>query len=317
MWKKKSGKTALDGNEATVFNALHKEKEINTPRLGGIVIWISATITALGIWLLARFFPELLGKLDFISRTQTWIPLFTLIAGALIGMADDLLEIQRSSGGISLKKRLALVGGIGLTCGFWFLLKLDVTSIGLPGGGELFLGILFPLFFALITVAIYSGGVIDGLDGLAGGVFATMFTAYAGIAFYQQQINLAAFCATITGAILAFLWFNIPPARFYMSETGSMALTITLAVVAFMTDRLGEGYGILVLPIIALPLLATSLSNILQIASKKFRGKKLFLVAPLHHHFEALGWPAHKITMRFWIVGVVSAMLGVVLALLG
>jgi len=160
--------------------------------------------------------------------------------------------------------------------------------------------------------------VIDGLDGLSGGIFASMFAAYMGIAFYQQQINLAAFCAVIVGGILAFLWYNIPPARFYMTETGSMGLTITLAVVAFMTDSISGGYGVLVLPIIALPLVLTSLSVVLQVLSKKFRGgKKIFLVAPLHHHFEAIGWPAYKVTMRYWILGVIFALLGTVLALIG
>ena len=141
--------------------------------------------------------------------------------------------------------------------------------------------------------------------------------AYAGIAFYQQQINLAAFCAVVAGGILAFLWFNIPPARFYMSETGSMALTISLSVVAFMTDSLGGGYGLLVLPVISLPLVATTLGNIIQVASKKIRGKKVFLVAPIHHHFEALGWPAYKVTMRYWIISVIFAVLGMSLALIG
>ena len=144
-----------------------------------------------------------------------------------------------------------------------------------------------------------------------------MFAAYGGIAFYQQQIDLAAFCATIAGGILAFLWFNIPPARFYMTETGTMGLTITLTVVAFMTDTLGGGYGLLVLPIIALPLVITVLSNIIQIASKKFRGKKVFLVAPLHHHFEAIGWPSYKVTMRYWVFSLVCAILGISLALIG
>jgi len=318
MWKKKAGKTALDGTEATVFNGLHKDKEINTPRLGGTIIWISAGLTALIAWTLSRTISgDVLSKLDFVSRNQTWIPLFTLLTGAVIGLIDDLLEIRSGAGGLSLKKRLVLVGGIGLACGVWFSYKLDIVSIGLPYGGEIFLGMLFPIFFALVTIFIYSGGVIDGIDGLAGGIFASMFTAYGGIAFYQQQINLAAFCITITGAILAFLWFNIPPARFYMSETGSMSLTITLSVVAFMTDRLGGGYGILVLPIIALPLVVTTLSNLIQISSKKFRGKKVFLVAPIHHHFEAIGWPQYKITMRFWIVSIVCAMLGFALALIG
>lgn len=318
MWKKKGGKKALDGTEAKVFNELHEVKEVGTPRMGGSVIWIAAGGTALLIWILSKVSSiDVLDRLDFISRNQTWIPLFTLLAGACIGLVDDFLEIKEAGGGLSLKKRLILVGGIGLACGLWFFYKLDIIGIGLPGGGTFILGALFPIFFALVTIAIYSGGVIDGIDGLAGGIFASMFTAYAGIAFYQQQFNLAALCATITGGILAFLWFNIPPARFYMSETGSMALTITLSVVAFMTDSLGGGYGILVLPVIAMPLIATTLSNLIQVTSKKLRGKKVFLVAPLHHHFEALGWPSYKVTMRFWIVGVVFAMLGVVLALIG
>jgi phospho-N-acetylmuramoyl-pentapeptide-transferase len=213
---------------------------------------------------------------------------------------------------------LIAVGAIALFCGYWFYEKLDITSLGLPAiWGEVHLGIFFIPIFMLVAWVIYAGGVIDGIDGLAGGVFTTMFAAYAGIAFYQQQIDLAAFCATIVGGLLAFLWFNIPPARYYMSETGTMALTITLTVVAFMTDRLGNGYGVLVLPIIALPLVITVFSNILQVLSKKIRGKKLFLVAPVHHHFEALGWPSYKVTMRYWIFGLVSSILGITLALIG
>ncbi|MEK9184608.1 MAG: hypothetical protein AAB866_00370, partial [Patescibacteria group bacterium] len=200
----------------------------------------------------------------------------------------------------------------------WFYFKLDVTGVGMPFSDELFLGWLFIPFFMLVTLALYSGGIIDGVDGLAGGVFAVMFSAYASIAFYLNQINLAVFCAVVVGGILAFLWFNIPPARYYMSETGTMALTITLAIVAFMTDTLGEGHGIIVLPVIALPLLFTSLSAIIQILSKKFRnGKKVFLVAPFHHHLEAKGWPTYKITMRYWIISVVCAIVGVTIALIG
>jgi len=142
-----------------------------------------------------------------------------------------------------------------------------------------------------------------------------VFGAYGAIAFFQDQINLAAFCAAIVGATLAFLWFNIPPARFYMSETGSMALTLCLAVVAFMTDALGDGEGLIVLPLVALPLVVTSLSVILQLIWRRLFGQKLFLISPLHHHFEALGWPAYKVTMRYWVIGVVSAILGVIVAL--
>lgn len=322
MWKKKAGKVAFDGGETPIFNELHKEREINTPRMGGVIIWASAAITTLFIWIISQFLStDLSVKLDYLSRSQTWLPLFTLVAGSIFGLVDDLLEIQGTgdyaAGGLSLKKRLLIVACIGLAAGTWFYAKLDISSIGLPGGLELPLGLFFIPFFALVTMAIYSGGIIDGIDGLAGGIFATMFTAYASIAFYQQQIDLAAFCLSVVGAILAFLWFNITPARFYMSETGTMGLTITLAVVAFMTDRLSGGYGILVLPIVALPLVITTLSVVLQVLSKKFRGKKIFMVAPVHHHFEAAGWPASKVTMRYWIIGVVFSILGVILALVG
>jgi phospho-N-acetylmuramoyl-pentapeptide-transferase len=323
MWKKKSGKITTDGREAKIFNQLHKDKEVGTPRMGGMVVWASAFITIITIWLISKVFPtDLTIKLDFLSRNQTWIPLFTLIAGSLIGMIDDLLEIKgrggRIAGGLSLKKRLFVVGIISTFVAWWFFAKLGVSSIGFPFLEDINIGLLFIPFFVFVTLAIYAGGVIDGLDGLSGGVFAAMFTAYAGIAFYQQQINLAAFCALIVGGILAFLWFNIPPARFYMSETGMMGLTITLTVVAFMTDSLGGGHGVFVLPIIAFPLVITVLSNIIQLISRKLRnGKKVFLVAPLHHHFEAIGWPAYKVTMRYWIISVVVAIIGVSIALIG
>ncbi|MFA6445803.1 MAG: hypothetical protein WCW14_00945 [Candidatus Paceibacterota bacterium] len=321
LWKKKAKTVAVDGGGTPIFNSLHKEKEVGTPRLGGVIIWCASAITIIFIYLFARATPFIFfDKLDFLSRDQTWIPLLTLILGAIVGLFDDVMEIRgnggHTAGGMSLRKRLTIIGFISLLCALWFYIKLDVVGIGFFGGSIIYLGWLFVPFFVLVTMALYSGGVIDGLDGLAGGIFATMFTAYAAIAFYQSQFNLAAFCATIVGATLAFLWFNIPPARFYMSETGSMALTITLAVVAFMTDSLGEGHGIIVLPVIALPLVITTASVIIQILSKKFRGKKVFLVAPLHHHFEALGWPAYKVTMRYWIVGVVSAVFGVILALI-
>lgn len=322
MWKKKAGKLSPDGKETPIFNALHKDKEVGTPKMGGVVIWAAVAITTVGIWLLDRLVGgDFLQKLDFLSRSQTWIPLASLLVGAAVGLVDDFLEVRGGgdyiAGGLSLKKRLLVVAFIALLCALWFYFKLDVVSIGLPVFGELTIGWLFIPLFVIVTIGIYSGGIIDGLDGLAGGIFATMFAAYAAIAFYQSQIDLAAFCATIVGSILAFLWFNIPPARFYMSETGTMGLTVTLAIVAFMTDSLGEGHGLIALPIIAAPLVITSLSDVIQIFSKKFRGKKVFLVAPLHHHFEALGWPSYKVTMRFWIVGVVFAILGIVIALIG
>jgi len=321
MWKKKAGKIAPDGRATPIFNELHKHKEVGTPKMGGVVIWASVIITLSIFWFVSHFFPFIISrKFDIISRNQTWIPLATLLFGAIVGLLDDYLDIKGSrdhiSGGLSLKKRLVIVGLIGLVCAYWFYVKLDVSSIGLPLGGSIPLGIFFIPFFILIVLGLYSGGVIDGIDGLAGGVFASMFAAYGGIAYFQHQLDLAAFCAVVVGGILAFLWFNIPPARFYMAETGSMSLTITLAVVAFMTDSLGGGYGILVLPIIAFPLIITAGSVVIQLLSKRFRkGKKIFLVAPLHHHFEASGWPASKVTMRYWIISIVLAVLGMVLAM--
>jgi phospho-N-acetylmuramoyl-pentapeptide-transferase len=327
LWKKKPKSVALDGGGTPVFAELHKEKEVGTPRMGGIIIWASAALVTLGLWASSRFFAgtdigALFAKLDFLSRDQTWIPLLTLLLGAFVGLIDDIAEVRGSgshiAGGLSLKKRLAVVGMAALLVGLWFYIKLDIASIGLPFLGDIYIGWLFVPFFILVAVALYSGGVIDGIDGLAGGIFASIFAAYAGIAFYQDQINLAAFCAVLVGGILSFLWFNIPPARFYMSETGSMALTITLAIVAFMTDTLGEGHGIIALPIIAFPLFATSFSNIIQVASKRFRaGKKVFRIAPIHHHFEAVGWPSYKVTMRYWIIGVIFAIIGLIVGLVG
>lgn len=320
MWKKKAGKVALDGKDTPIFNELHKSREVGTPKMGGVIIWLSVIITTVGFWLIARFFPgSVSSKIDFLSRNQTWIPLFTLIFGGLIGLVDDFLDIRGShdhiSGGLSLKRRLFLVGLISLAGAFWFYFKLDESSIGIPFFGEVSIGLMYIPLFVFAIIGLYSGGVIDGLDGLAGGVFAAMFAAYAGIAFYQNQINLAAFSVVVLGGILAFLWFNIPPARFYMSETGTMGLTMTLGIVAFMAE-VGDGRGIFVLPIIAAPLVVTTLSDLIQVCSKKYRGKKVFRIAPIHHHFEAIGWPPYKVVMRFWILSVFFAIVGMIVAFL-
>ena len=160
---------------------------------------------------------------------------------------------------------------------------------------------------------MYASGVLTVLRP-AGGVFAAIFSAYAGISLIQMQYDLAAFCASVVGGLMAFVWFNVPPARFWMTETGSMALTLSLATVVFMTDALGDGNGVSLLLIVGLPLVITVLSNILQISYRKHTGKKLLRIAPLHHHFEAIGWPSYKVTMRYWIVSVMCALIGVAIA---
>ncbi len=316
-WKKKAGKIAPDGRETPIFNKLHEHKEVGTPRMGGIIIWGSVLLTMLAVWLVSVIFPsDTTAKLNFLSRNQTWLPLFTLVAASLVGLLDDWLEVSGQgkyiSGGLSFKKRLFVVLVIAVIGAWWFYYKLDLSEISLPFDGLVDIGWWIMPLFVLTMIGLFSSSVIDGLDGLAGGVMATIFAAYAGIAFFQQQIDLAAFCAVVTGGILAFLWFNIPPARFYMSETGILGLTTALTVVAFLTD------SVLVLPIIAFPLLATVVANVIQLTSKKLRnGKKVFLVAPIHHHFEAIGWPSYKVVMRYWIISIIMAVLGMTVVLIG
>ncbi|MFZ1987613.1 MAG: hypothetical protein WAV21_01090 [Minisyncoccia bacterium] len=316
-WKKVGGKgKGIGGGGTPIFDEMHRERETSTPRMGGILIWGSVIVTALGIAVLGGLSGEPITDLDFITRSQTWLPLFALGIGALVGLVDDILEVTKSKGGLPIQLRLTIVGIIALFSGWWFYAKLGISAIGIPFGEPLSLGLFFIPFFVLIALAIYASGIIDGIDGLAGGVFAIVFMAYSGIAFMQDQVSLAAFSATVAGAVLAFLWFNIPPARFYLSETGTMALTLALTVTAFSADTLGEGIGVFVLPILAFPLTATVVSSILQVFWKVVFKRKLFRVAPIHHHFEALGWPPYKVTMRYWIITIIAGAFGLSLALL-
>ena len=315
-WKKHSGKlTGIGGGGTPIFNEMHKEREVSTPRMGGILIWASVLATALFLFILSHTIGSHWSQLDFINRRETWLPLFALACGAVAGLFDDLLEIKEGKGGLSLARRLSIVGVIGLVAGWWFYAKLGVVAVGIPFAAPLVIGWLIIPFFALVTLALYAGGTIDGIDGLAGGIFAIVFMAYAGIAFGEGMLSLSAFAASVAGATLAFLWFNVPPARFYMSETGSMALTLALAMTAFASDTIAHGIGVFVLPIIALPLTATVATTLLQVFWKKVFHKKLFRVAPIHHHFEALGWPPAKVTMRYWIITIIASVIGVALAL--
>lgn len=315
VWKKMGGKQTLHGTEATEFNRLKGSEETKTPRMGGIVIWGSVLLTVGLLAILGTVLQDsIFADLDFFSREQTWIPLSVLVLGAAFGFLNDYYDVTHKRDGVRLRTRVVLISLVAGVIGWWFYSRLGVDSIGIPFDGSFYVGwLIIPIFISL-TVALYASGVIDGIDGLSGGVFASVFISYAGVAIIQSQYDIAALCATIAGAILAFLWFNIPPARFWMTETGSMSLTLTLAVIVFMTDSLGEGHGISLLFIIGLPLVATVASNVLQVSYRKATGRKLFRIAPLHHHFEAIGWPSYKVTMRYWIISIICAIIGIIFA---
>lgn len=316
LWKKQARTKAISGEDAVVFNALHKERETKVPRMGGLLIVGTTVFVASALYIISVFFPESrIAGFNFLSRSQTWLPLFTLIAASLFGLLDDILVVSSLGkyigGGLSFKKRLIIVATMGLIGALWFYGNLGWDVISIPLLGQVSIGIWYIPLFILVMVACWSGGIIDGLDGLAGGTFASIFGAFSIISFAQGKVDLATFCAVIAGTLFAFLWFNIPPARFYMSEVGILGLTTTMSVIAFLTN------SVFVLPIIAGLLVVEVLSVIIQLLSKKFRKKKIFLSTPIHHHFEAIGWPAYKVTMRAWIVGVVLAVIGVVIKLLG
>ncbi len=312
LWKKVCKSKSIDGHDLEFFTKFHSKDETKIPRLGGILIWLTVLFSAYFFFFLSKLEIASLEKMNFLSRSQTWLPLFALVSASLVGFADDLLEIfSKSIIGLKLRYRILLVALIGSIGSWWFFFKLGYDTINIPGIGDIFIGAWYIPIFILIMIATYSGSVIDGLDGLSGGAFASIFAAFGAIALARGQIDLAAFCISLTGAILAFLWFNIPPARFYMGETGIMGLCCALTVVAFLTD------SVLVLPLIAILLVIESASVIIQLLSRKIRKKKVFLAAPLHHHFEAKGWPHYKVTMRFWIIGIIAALIGVAIKLLG
>lgn len=316
LWRKETRTKSIDGKEIPFFQKFHSQGETKVPRFGGLLIWVTTLILISVFYLLSEFTNIwFFDELNFLSRPETWLPLFALVVASLVGFTDDILQVFNKGkyigGGLRLRYRLGLIILIGLIGGLWFYYKLGYSTIHIPGNGDLLIGALYIPLFILVMMATYSSGVIDGLDGLAGGVFAVIFGAFGLISLFNGQIELAAFCSVIAGAILAFLWFNIPPARFYMGETGMMGLGAALTVVAFLTD------SVLVLPIIGFLLVIESGSVILQLLSKKFLNRKLFLASPIHHHFEAKGWPHFKITMRFWVIGVVMAIIGVAVRLLG
>ncbi|MEK7152462.1 MAG: phospho-N-acetylmuramoyl-pentapeptide-transferase [Patescibacteria group bacterium] len=305
QWWKKPRTTTTTGEKAKIFTQLHAEKHKRLiPTMAGGIAVVAVAIVTLAFNL---------------ERTQTWLPLAAFVGAACVGLLDDIINLKGSSGlvervRLSAKMKLLLTTLVALIGGWFFYFKLEVDSIHIPiGGTDLIIGwLIIPLFVLVVVSTANAVNISDGLDGLAGGLTATAFGVYAIIAALQGNFGIAGFCMTIVGALLSYTWFNVHPARFFMGDVGSFALGTALGVVAMLTDT------VLLLPIIGIMFVAEAGSSMIQIASKRLRhGKKIFKIAPIHHHFEASGWPETKVTMRFWILGQVAGVLGLIVFLLG
>jgi phospho-N-acetylmuramoyl-pentapeptide-transferase len=309
LYRFKAGKQIR--GDIKYFSELHQKKE-GTPTMGGIIIWGTTIGLALIIWLLAYFFDGLWGYLNFIDRAQTYLPLAALFMAAVIGLIDDafgVLKIGPSGGGLTMRHRLIVYTFLAALGAYWFYYRLEWSELMIPFIGMVNIGWFYiPYFMFVIVASAFSANETDGLDGLAGGVLLFAFAALTVVAFVLGRYDLAAFSGVIIGALLAFLWFNIYPAKFFMGDTGSMSLGITMGVIAMLTNTS------LFLPLFALILVIESLSVIIQVISFRFfGGKRIFLITPLHHHFEALKWHETTITMRFWIISAVFVALGLAL----
>jgi phospho-N-acetylmuramoyl-pentapeptide-transferase len=301
QWWKQARTVAVTGEKATMYQKLHAQKHrANIPTMAGVIFVLATAVITFS------------GNLE---RSQTWLPLAAMLGAGAVGLLDDILNIKTIGGGIAgLRARsksilIFLVSAIG---GWWFFAKLDVTAITVPFIGQLELGwLIVPLFILVVISTANAVNISDGLDGLAGGLSVIAFSTYALIAIIEGNIGIAAFCMTMVGALLSYTWFNIYPARFFMGDSGSFALGTALGVVAMLTDT------VLLLPIIGFVFVIEAGSSMIQILSKRLRGgKKIFKIAPIHHHFEASGWPEAKVTMRFWLVGVIASIVGIILYLM-
>ena len=297
-------------DSAPIFSKLHEGKG-GTPTMGGVIIWGSVLGIAFVFWLLDTLFDGGFGYFNFVDRAQTFLPIAALLIAALLGLFDDILGVLKigpKGGGLTVPKKLLVYTLLSAVGAWWFFVKLEWTELHIPFFGNIEIGWWYiPIFMFIIIASAFSANETDGLDGLFGGVSLFAFGALSVIAFSLGRFDLSAMSAAIVGALLAFLWFNIYPAKFFMGDTGSMALGITLGVITMLTNT------VVLLPLFFFIPVVESLSVIIQTISKKTRGKKIFLSTPIHHHFEALGWPESQITMRFWIVSVVSAGFGLVL----
>lgn len=305
--QKITSESTMDGSKTPLFHSLHKKKE-GTPTMGGVLIWSATLIIALLSPLLTQFD---ITNYHLINRAETYLPLFALISFGLLGLVDDVLNVKgigKAKGLRAITKFswLIILSALGA---WWFHYKLDRDSITLFQS-TYEIGVWYiPLFILVIVGSANAVNITDGLDGLAGGLIIMAFGSLGVIAYLQGLFILAAFCGIVMGATAAFLWFNIPPAKFFMGDTGALALGATMGVIAFLTDT------VLILPFIGFIFIIETLSVIAQMTSKKLFKKKIFHIAPVHHHFEYLGWPEFRVTMRFWMIGAFVAALGVILHL--
>lgn len=315
LYKYRLGKQIRSAESAPVFASMHAGKA-GTPTMGGILIWGAVLVIALVFSALAALAPNtVFERLNFLTREQTYLPLGIMVIAAVIGLFDDLLgilKIGKNGGGLRMRERLLFYLAVAFIGAWWFYFKLDWSFIHVPFVGDFEIGLWYiPIFVFVITATAHSTNITDGLDGLAGGVTAIAFASYIFVAAALGKAELAVFCSVVVGALLAFLWYNINPARFFMGDTGAMALGVSLGVIAMLTNTM------FFLPLFALVMVMESLSVLIQVTSKKLRGgKKIFLSTPIHHHFEAIGWPETKVTMRFWIISAIASFLGLAMFVL-
>ena len=300
-WWKRQRSEAWSGGTATVYQKLHAAKHRqHIPTMAGIIFVASIALVTLPLNL---------------SRGETWLPLAGMVASGLVGLLDDYMNIRGSSGiaGMRAKTKFVLHSLIALAGGWWFYSKLGVTHVYVPGLHDVYIGAgIIVLFWFVVIATANAVNISDGLDGLAGGLLTTSFMIYAIIAGVEGKYALAGFCLTTVGALISYTWFNIYPARFFMGDVGAFALGTALGIIAMQTNT------IFILPIIGGVYVMETGSVIVNRLSRKLRhGKKVFLSSPIHHHFEAIGWPETKVTMRFWLLGWVSGVLGLMLFLVG
>lgn len=311
LYKYKLGKHIRQDKQTPIYTKLHRAKA-GTPTLGGILVWFTVLIILIFFFLSNVLDLPILEKFNFLNRAQTLLPLGALLVSAIVGLVDDIIDIKNPrGGGLRMRHRILIYTIIALVAAWWFYFKLEWDVIHVPFFGDFTIGWWsIPIFIFIIVATSFSVNETDGLDGLAGGCLLSSFVVYGIISFLIGRYDLAAFCAVICGALLAFLWFNIYPARFFMGDTGAMSLGVTLGIIALLTNQ------VLLLPIIGFIFVLESLSVIAQIIAKRIFKKRLFLSSPIHHHFEATGWPEPKIVMRFGITSAVMSMLGLILFLL-